>query len=297
LIHLIDASVFVFRAYFSIPLDMTAPDGAPVNAVYGYARFLLDYLEDLGRRSPGDELAVAFDESLTSSFRNEIYPAYKANRELPPPELEAQFEHCRALTGLLGVAHYADRRYEADDIIGTLAARRRAAGCAATIVTRDKDLAQLVRAGDVFLNPVDRKRFGYDQIAERFGAPPERLPDYQGLVGDKVDNIPGVPGIGPKTATALVAGLGTLEQIFDAPEDVAALPLRGAARLPERLAAHREAAFLSRELARIVTDMGLPASDDLRPGPADADGLDALSDRLGFGDGLRRRFRRLADGP
>jgi 5'-3' exonuclease len=297
LIHLIDASVFVFRAYFSIPPDMTAPDGAPVNAVYGYARFILDYLDDLRARAPADELAVAFDESLTRSFRNDIYPAYKANRELPPPELEAQFGHCRVLTGLLGVAHYADPRYEADDIIGTLANRRRAAGRPATIVTRDKDLAQLLRPGDVFLNPVDRKRFGYGDIAGRFGATPERLPDYQGLVGDKTDNIPGVPGIGPKTATVLVGELGTLERIFDAPETVAGLPLRGATRLPERLAAHRDAAFLSRELATIATEMALDVPDDLRPGSVDLEALETLCAQLGFGEGLRRRMRRLAGSP
>ena len=271
---------------------MTAPDGRPVNAVYGYARFLLDYVVDLRRRAPDAELAVAFDESLTSSFRNEIYPDYKANRELPPPELEAQFELCRALTGLLGVAHYADPRYEADDIIGTLAARRREAGRPATVVTRDKDLAQLLRAGDVFFNPIDRRRFAYEDIAARFGAAPERLPDYQGLVGDKVDNIPGVPGVGPKTATVLVAELGGLESIYASPEAVAMLPLRGAARLPERLAAHREAAFLSRILATIATDMPLPPADDLRPGVANLDGLDDFCGQLGFGEGLRRQARR-----
>lgn len=294
MIHLIDASVFVFRAYFSIPASMTAPDGAPINAVYGFARFLAAYLEDLRRRAPGAELAVAFDQSLTTSFRNEIYPDYKANRELPPAELEAQFEHCRTLTGLLGVAHYADPRYEADDIIGTLAAARRRAGRRATVVSRDKDLAQLLRAGDVFLNPVDRQRYGYAQIAERFGAAPERLPDYQGLVGDKVDNIPGVPGIGPKTATVLVGEIGPLERIFEDPTAVAGLPVRGAGRLAERLAAHREAAFLSRTLATIATDMPLDIPDDLRPAAVRRDELGAFCDRLGFGEGLRRQLRGLA---
>ena len=294
MIHLIDASVFVFRAYFSIPDDMTAPDGAPVNAVYGYTRFLLDYLEDLRRRAPEDELAVAFDESLTTSFRNDIYPEYKANRELPPAELEAQFVHCRALTGLLGVAHFAHVRYEADDIIGTIVARRRADGRPSTIVTRDKDLAQLLRAGDLFLNPIDRKRFGYADIAGRFGADPERLPDYQGLVGDKVDNIPGVPGVGPKTATALVGEFGSLEDIFDALDAVAALPIRGAGKLPDRLSAHRDAAFLSRELATIATDMPLDLPDDLAPKPVDLDALNAACDALGFGPALRRQAGRLA---
>lgn len=294
LIHLIDASVFVFRAWFSIPPEMTAPDGTPVNAVYGYARFITDYLEDLRRRSPADEMAVAFDESLTTSYRNEIYPEYKANRELPPPELEQQFEHCRALTGLLGLAHYAHARYEADDIIGTLATRRRAAGQASVIVSRDKDLAQLLRGADRFFNPIDRKRFGYAEIAGRYGALPEHMPDYQGLVGDKVDNIPGVPGIGAKTAGALVGEFGTLEQIFERLDEVTGLPIRGAGKLGARLEEHRDAAFLSRELATIATDMPLSIAEDLTPGPPDIDGLDALFDRLGFGEALRRQVRRIA---
>jgi DNA polymerase I len=292
LIHLIDASVFVFRAWFSIPPGMTDPDGQPVNAVYGYTGFLCDLLE----QARPDFVAAAFDESLTSSFRNQIYPAYKANRELPPADLERQFQLCREVTGALGVRHLADPCYEADDIIGTLAHRCRAAGIASTIVTRDKDLAQLLRPGDVFLNPIDRRRFEYQQIAEHFGAVPERMADLQALVGDKVDNIAGVPGIGAKTAAALFASFDSLEALYQDLERVKELPIRGAVGVARRLREHREAAFLARQLTRIVTDMSLDLTPpDLQAAAPDIDMVEALFDRLGFGQRLRRQARRLAE--
>jgi len=291
LIHLIDASVFVFRAWFSIPPEMTDPDGQPVNAVYGYTCFLCDFLE----QARPDYVAAAFDESLTSSFRNQIYPAYKANRELPPAELEHQFKLCREVTEALGVRHLADPQYEADDIIGTLAHRCRAAGMASTIVTRDKDLAQLLHQGDVFLNPIDRRRFEYQQIAEHFGAVPGRMADFQALVGDKVDNIAGVPGIGAKTAAALFASFDSLEAIYQDLQRVEDLPIRGAAGVARRLREHREAAFLARQLTRIVTDMPLDiAPADLQTTGPDIDRVEALFDQLGFGQRLRRQAVRLA---
>src|SRR5882724_4766318 len=142
-IYLVDASYFVFRAYYSIPDHMADGDGRPVNALFGFARFLSDLLE----RERPQYLAVAFDESLAGSFRNRLYPAYKANREPPPPGLKEQFGRCRELCRHLGAAEFSSPEYEADDIIGTLATRMRSAGFKATLITRDKDLAQLIRAG------------------------------------------------------------------------------------------------------------------------------------------------------
>jgi len=291
MIYLVDASVFVFRAWFSIPPQMTDTAGSPVNAVYGYASFLGDLLV----QTRPDPMAVAFDESLTSSFRNDIYPAYKANRELPPPELERQFSLCREITGLMGVAHFADARFEADDIIGTLAARMRAQGLPSVIVSRDKDLAQILRDGDEFWNIVDNRRLGYDEVAEYFGAPPERMPDYQALVGDAVDNIPGVPGVGAKTAAALMAAFESLEDIYENLDRVATLPVRGAAGVVRRLTDHRETALRARRLTRIATDMPLTFNPrELQTGPPDLGGLFALYDRLGFGGRLRQQAERLA---
>ena len=128
--YLVDASVYIFRAYFSIPDSMRGPDGGPVNALYGYARFL----GELMQRAAPEHIAVAFDKSLTTSFRNEIYPLYKANRELPPPELEDQLKRCRLVTDALGITTLASPIWEADDIIGTLVTREQAAGTPSTFV-------------------------------------------------------------------------------------------------------------------------------------------------------------------
>ena len=138
--YLIDASVYVFRAYYSMPDDMVDDQGNPINALYGFCRFLGDFMEQV----KPDHIAVLWDESLTTSFRTEIYPEYKANRDPAPPELKRQFEQCRSYTRALGLSGFAHPKYEADDLIGTLVERGRADGRPSTIVTRDKDLAQLV---------------------------------------------------------------------------------------------------------------------------------------------------------
>ena len=140
-----------------------------------------------------------------TSFRNGIYPAYKANRESPPADLERQFALCREFCRHMGVAEFASAEYEADDIIGTLAARSRAAGLRNVLVTRDKDLSQLIRDGDVFWDYSGNVRYHYRDIEPRFGAAPELIADFLALTGDSVDNIPGVPGVGKKTAAELFA--------------------------------------------------------------------------------------------
>lgn len=289
-LHLIDASFFVFRAYYSIPPEMADGEGRPVNAVYGFARFLSDLLES----ERPEFLAVAFDESLSSSFRNRIYPAYKANREPAPPELKGQFERCRALCRHFGVAEFSSPEYEADDIIGTIAARLRGAGFRSTLVTRDKDLSQLIQQGDEFWDYMASERYAYEDIAERFGVRPERMADYLALTGDAVDNIPGVPGIGPKTAAALLAEFATLEEIYADLGRVPTLPIRGAARVATRLAEHRDAAFLARELTRIACDMPLEVgANALRRRAPDLTALGAFYDEAGFGPMLRLQAERI----
>jgi DNA polymerase-1 len=290
-LYLVDASVFIFRAYYSVPLEFTDRNGNPVNAVHGFARFLGDLLEKL---SP-EHIAVAFDESLEQSYRNEIYPAYKANREPAPPELKSQFALCRELVRALGVAEYGSSRYEADDIIGTLATRARAGGRPVTIASRDKDLTQLIGPHDTYWDAVADVRYGYEDIEERFGVRPERMADFLALMGDAVDNIPGVPGVGRKTAATLLKHFDTLPGVYDNLETVAKLKFRGAAFVARSLGEHREAAFLSRELTGIACDMPLAATeDDLQRRPPDLARLDTLYEELGFGRLLRTQARRIA---
>ena len=291
MLFLVDASVYVFRAYYSMPPDMADRAGNPTHATFGFARFLGDLIE----RAQPQYLAVAFDESLTSSFRNRLYPPYKANRDPAPADLLWQFARCREFCEFAGVRHFSSNEFEADDIIGTLATRARAAGLPVTVVTRDKDMAQLVRAGDVYWDYAANERFRYQDIEERFGCAPERFVDYLALTGDSVDNIPGVPGIGKKTAAELLRAFESLDHLYENLERVPLLKLRGASSVAAKLREHREAAYLAQRLTRITIDMPFSESlEDLRPRAPDADGLQGFLDRQGFGGLLRRQAQRIA---
>lgn len=290
--YLIDASVYVFRAYYSMPDDMVDGDGHPVNALYGFCRFLGDFIEQVDP----EHLAVLWDESLASSFRNDIYPAYKANREPAPPELERQFEQCRSYTRALGIIEYGHPRYEADDLIGTLVERGRAAGMPSTIISRDKDLAQLVDRDDVFWDFAGRGRISYARIAEFFGVIPEQIADFLALAGDAVDNIPGVPGVGKKTAAALLDHFGDLDSIYGNLDRIHEVRVRGAKTLAAKLEMHREAAFTARQLTGIACDVPLEESLGglLRKRP-DLGAVNALFDQANIGTALRRQAERLSD--
>lgn len=291
MIFLVDASVYVFRAYHSQLPDMVDCDGNPVHAVFGFARFLCDLMERIRPRYIG----VAFDQRLSTSYRNRIYPAYKAHREPAPAGLARQFEYCRELCRHLGLRAFVDPEFEADDIIGTLSCLMRAEGIRSAFITRDKDLAQLVRDGDLLWDFGARTQLGYRDISRRFGAVPESYADFLALTGDACDNIPGVPGIGPKIAATLMRKFGSLDELYANIGRVASLGLRGGSALGERLAAHRESVFLARRLTRIVCDMPLGVcASDLRPGAPDLAALQAFYDRLGFGPLLRRQGDRLA---
>ncbi|MEM7586477.1 MAG: 5'-3' exonuclease H3TH domain-containing protein [Acidobacteriota bacterium] len=195
-IHLVDASPYIFRAYFSIPSKMVGRSGLPVNAVYGFTQFLLRLVE----QENVTHLGLTFDKSLTTSFRNDIYPPYKAQRELPPPELEAQQDWCQEVGEALGAAIYVDTRYEADDLVGTLCRQLEPEGHEIVVVTSDKDLAQLVNERVSLLDFAKDERYDPAAVVEKFGVRPDQIIDYLGLAGDAVDNIPGVKGVGKKTA-------------------------------------------------------------------------------------------------
>jgi 5'-3' exonuclease len=191
-----------------------------------------------------------------------------------------------------------DPEYEADDIIGTLAYLMRGQGVRSAFITRDKDLAQLMRDGDLFWDFGARVQFGYQDIERHFGVRPERFADYLALTGDEVDNIPGVPGIGHRTAASLMKAFGSLDEMYADLSRVAGLKLRGAGSLGVRLSAHRDSVFLARQLTRIACDLRLNvAAGGLKRRPPDLPALSHLYDRLGFGSFLRRQGERLAQLP
>lgn len=292
MIFLVDASVYVFRAYYALPVEMVDRDGNPANAVFGFARMLCDLL----KRVRPHYIAIGFDHSLTGSFRTRIYPAYKANRAPAPPGLPLQFERCFELAALLGLAAIGNPDYEADDILGTLAWRMRAGGVRSTFLTRDKDFAQLVREGDALWDFGSREPQSYADVGRRFGVPPERFADYLALTGDAVDNVPGVPGIGPKTAAILMSEFASLDELYGSLERIDALPVRNPAVVRSRLTEYREAAFLARRLTAIACDMPLTIGvDALRRRAPDSAGLERFFDSQGFGPLLRRQVQRLAE--
>jgi 5'-3' exonuclease len=288
---LVDASLYVFRAWHSMPDEFRDADGVPVNAVHGFARFVLELLE---RHKPA-RVAFAFDHALESCFRNDFYPAYKANREPAPDDLKKQFAHCMAFCRALGLATLADSRYEADDLIGTAARRAREDGHTVLIVSADKDLSQLLDDGDVQWDYGRNERWGCDGVKARYGVHAHQIADYLGLTGDAIDNIPGVPGIGAKTAATLLAHFGSLDELLAKLAEVPYLRLRGGAQHAARLAEHRELALLSRRLATIACDAPLPEDyAGAARRPADRAGLEALADHLRFGPLTRRRLFEVA---
>jgi 5'-3' exonuclease len=290
MVYLIDASVFIFRAWHSLPPELQDGEGNPTQALYGFACFLGDLIE---RRSPRF-LAALFDECESGSFRHALYPPYKANREPAPLALRRQFGLCREFCRHLGVAEFARADFEADDLIGTLAMRCRAEGLPVTVVSRDKDLAQLVGEHDRFWDYAAEVEYGYHEIAARFGAAPERMADYLALRGDSVDNVPGVPGVGPKTAAALMRLYASLDELYAQPELAASLPLRGATSLPQRLRTHRDTAYRAQALTRIACDAPLPVDhSDLRRVAPDLEALASFCDRHKFGTLLRRQASRI----
>jgi 5'-3' exonuclease len=278
MLYLIDALPYVFRAYFAIR-DMRSPQGQPVNAVYGFTAFLLQLL----RREPLTHIGVAFDESLTSSFRNAFFPAYKANRELPPADLAWQLERCQAVAHALGLQVFVDHQYEADDLIGTLARQATEQGMEVVVVSSDKDLMQLVTPQVTFYDAAKDRRLDVAGVTARLGVRPEQIPDLLGLQGDAVDNIPGVKGIGSKTALALLQTFANLDALYADLARVETLPLRQAKTLRQKLAAGQEAAFLSKRLATIALDA--PAvydPDTLRYSGGITTEVTSLFETLGF---------------
>lgn len=287
-VHLVDASPYVFRAYFALPDSITDVEGRPAQAVYGFGNFLLQLL----RQEEPTHLGVAFDGSLTTSFRNELYPPYKAQRALPPAELEAQLDACRELAEALGATTWIDDRYEADDLIATACRQLGGRGHGAVVVSGDKDLAQLVSEDVALLDFAKERRYGPADVLERFGVRPDQIPDLIGLAGDAVDNIPGVKGIGTKSAVLLLAAFGHLEELYARLDEVEALGIRGAAGLRRKLEAGRDAALLSKRLGEVAADAPVDVRlNGLRWRGADAARVDALFARLGFGT-LRTRIPR-----
>lgn len=270
-----------------LPDSIVSPTGEPVNALYGFADFLAQVTEQV----KPTHLVCAFDKSLSTSVRNKIYPEYKANRDPAPHELKRQFALCQQFAEKCGFAQFARNRYEADDIIGTLAKmsrRRRYRNC---ILSADKDLAQFVGEDDVYWNFAKKRRLDYRALKKQFGINPEQVADMLAISGDKVDNIPGIPGVGAATAAKLLAKWGDIDTLFEHADEVANMKFRGAARVSKLLATHEDTVRLARQLTGLVPVPDLPDTiTALKRKPLDPAALDRFMKKHGFGDTRRQRL-------
>ncbi|SEP90875.1 5'-3' exonuclease [Ectothiorhodospira magna] len=276
--YLVDSSIFIFRAWFALPDTLTGPQGQPVNAVVGFMNFVRALMQE----ERPERIVFAFDDSRGRQYRQAIHPAYKAHRPPAPVALKQQFQYCRDLLDAHGLTTLSSPAFEADDLIGTLAAQERGAGRPVILVTGDKDLAQLVHEGDLWWEPRQNRRLDPAGIRKSLGVRPDQVADQLALAGDKVDNIPGIPGVGMATAARLLRRTDSLDALLADIPAVAHMPIRGARRLMVLIDTHQDTVRLARRLTGIHCGIPLPDGLDLRPGPGDPDRCRSLYGELGL---------------
>ncbi|MGZ0704245.1 DNA polymerase I [Pseudomonas piscis] len=275
---LVDGSSYLYRAFHALP-PLTTSRGMPTGAVKG----VLNMLKSLRKQYPHSPFAVVFD-AKGGTFRDEMYAEYKANRPSMPDDMRVQIEPLHASVIALGFPLLCVEGVEADDVIGTLARSSSAAARPVVISTGDKDMAQLVDGHITLVNTMSGSSMDVEGVKEKFGVAPEQIIDYLALMGDSSDNIPGVPGIGPKTASGLLVGVnGGLKELYEQLDIVPTLPIRGAKTLPAKLEEHKEMAFLSYQLATIKIDVPLDVGlDDLHLREPDREKLMELYSLMEF---------------
>ncbi|WP_318456532.1 DNA polymerase I [Photobacterium leiognathi] len=274
---LIDGSSYLYRAYHAAP-NFTNSDGEPTGAVYGVVNMLRSML----RQFSTEHIAVIFD-AKGKTFRDDMFPEYKANRPPMPDDLRGQIEPLHAVIKAMGLPLISISGVEADDVIGTLATQASQQGMPVLISTGDKDMAQLVDQNITLINTMTDVVMDPAGVVDKFGIGPELIIDYLALMGDKVDNIPGVPGVGEKTAKALLTGIGGLDALYDNLDDIAPLGFRGSKTMAKKLLDNKDAAYMSYKLATIKLDVELDVKpDELRKGVPDTDALTELFGKLQF---------------
>ncbi len=252
---LVDGSGYIFRAYYALP-PMYKSDGVPVNAVFGFCNMLLKLIEDIQMEKGGNvSIAVVFD-AARETFRNKIYSQYKANRADPPDDLKPQFDLIKKVPEFFNLKSIQLLGYEADDLIASYAKEALKKGRKVTIISSDKDLMQLLKDKISIIDPIKKKEIGIENVLEKFGVEPEKVIDVQALAGDTSDNIPGVPGIGPKIASQLINEFGTLEKLLEGYETIKQEKRR------ESIKENRELAILSKKLVTLKDDVPLPLPID-----------------------------------
>lgn len=292
---LIDSSIYIFKSYFTLPEKWHADDtGYSTHALYGFANFLLELL----KKQQPQFIFCAFDESLQTGFRHQLCPNYKINRELPDEALAFQLNACRQLCRVLGITEMASNQYEADDLLGAMAKQVRSAEMQPVIVTRDKDLTQIIQQGDLYWDIGKSQPKDYKQLERELGVGCHQMADYLALVGDNSDSIAGVPGVGPKTARELLSWMPSVEHIIENSDQLGDLPIRGAAKLSDKIVDNQQQLLLSRQLATIVTDIDeIPSCDKIQWQGVLQDAFELFADEMGFGDIFNARAAQLRQRP
>jgi len=253
---LVDSSIYIFRAWQSLPTTLADSQGRAANAVFGFADILATILQHIRP----DHIACAFDSGQRTGIRQKIYPAYKANRPAAPEELKIQFSLCQEVAGIFGCECVSSPAVEADDLIGSLAQLAQAAAEPVTIISGDKDLAQFITPDDTYWDFGRHGRQSHKALETRFKVRMHQMADMLALCGDKTDNIPGVPGIGPTTAARLLKKWGNIDVLFANADKVAQMRFRGAPRIAALLQEHEQTVHLARQLTGLVTDPALKLS-------------------------------------
>lgn len=287
--YLIDASIYIFRAWHVYDESITDIVGNPTNAVYGFTEFLYQLIQ---QKQP-EYIACAFDEHQEDSYRCEIFPEYKANRPPAPAELILQFDYCREFCRAVGIPAFGSNRFEADDIIGTLATRLRNEGFDITIVSADKDLTQLITGDkDAWWDFARGNVLNNKGVEKHWGVRPEQIADMLALSGDKVDNIPGIPGVGYKMASNILQKYKNIESVLENIENISKMKFRGSARIQSLVDEHQHILPTNKKLTQIVTDAVFDNHDkSIRwQGINDEDAFHELFDQLDASDSRRRRW-------
>jgi len=282
-LYLVDSSIFIFKAWYAPVPGQVNIHQQSNQAFIGFSDFVYRLLTE----QVPSKLVFAFDESLKQSQRKSVYPQYKANRSPAPIELKRQFGWCQQWINLLGITKVSSDSWEADDLIGTLAALHRTPGLSIAILTADKDLTQLIHEGDLWWTFFGDKKLDYRGIVKKFGVKPAQIADQLALAGDKVDNIPGIPHVGVKTAANLLRKFGTLENLRQNLAEVGRMKFRYAGRVQQSLIEHESILDISSRLTRINCEVASMREVDIERGSPDKKRLEGMMEDQAM-DSVRR---------
>lgn len=290
-LFLVDSSIYIFKAWYGYDGRLHNNQQQPNNAFIGFT----DFVYRLFTEQAPTRVVFAFDESLSKGARKTIYPEYKANRPPAPEELKRQFRWCQQWLQAIGISWVASQEWEADDLIGSLAHWHKSSGVPVAILTADKDLMQLIGDNDLWWSYLDDRKLDQRAIQKKLGVAPAQIAEWLALTGDKVDNIPGIPLVGPKTATNLLKKFGTIASLRSRLDEVGKMKIRYAVRIQESLQENESILDISPQLTQINCEIEAMKSVNVFRQSIDFDTVERMLSEHQFGDARGQRWRRLLE--